>query len=191
MRAAAEVVPVAVVIDRDVLACGQVADDLGLVLFADAFEMRDRLRARPHLAGGRQVRFDELVHPRLDPGQIVGGEGLVADEIVEEAVFDVRADGDLGAGEQLLHRLRHQMRGVVADEIERLGLVLARDDADRIAVGERRGEIAHLAAHLDGERGLGETGADRGGEVSARASGRSGPHAAVGQGDADLGFGGG
>jgi chorismate synthase len=41
MRAAAEVVPVAVPVDRNVLAGGDALDQLGLVAFAYALEMRD------------------------------------------------------------------------------------------------------------------------------------------------------
>jgi hypothetical protein len=47
-------------------------------------------------------------------GQVVGRERLVAGEVVVEAVLDRRADGDLGAGEQLLHRLGQHVGGVVA-----------------------------------------------------------------------------
>src|SRR4051812_33104454 len=57
MRTAAQVVPVAMPIDRDFLADGKVADELGLVVLANALEMRDGSIARPHLAAGGQSRL--------------------------------------------------------------------------------------------------------------------------------------
>ena len=81
-----------------------------------------------------------------------GGEGLVAEEVVVEAVLDHRADGHLRAGEQLLHRLGQHMGAVVADEFERLRIV-ARDDAQRRIGDDRIGEIDKRAVH-DGGNGL-------------------------------------
>ncbi len=56
MRAAAEVVPVAMPVDRDVFAGGNALDQFGLVGLADVLEMLDRLVARPHFAAGRADR---------------------------------------------------------------------------------------------------------------------------------------
>src|SRR5215469_5941663 len=88
VRAAAEIVPVSVKVDRHFLAWRNAADELGLVVLADLFEMGDGSVAWPNLAAGRQVRIDKLVHPLFDLGQIVGSKRCVAREIVVEAVFD-------------------------------------------------------------------------------------------------------
>jgi hypothetical protein len=56
-------------------------------------------------------------HHLLDLAQVVVGEaaaGLV--EVVIEAVVDRGTDGDLGAGEEALHRVGHDVRGRVADD---------------------------------------------------------------------------
>ena len=42
-------------------------------------------------------------------------------EVVVEAVLDGRADGDLDLGEELLHRLGHDVGGGVAQRGQRLG----------------------------------------------------------------------
>ncbi len=43
-------------------------------------------------------------------------------EVVIEPRLDGRADGDLRAGEEPLHRVRHDVRRRVADHVERLRL---------------------------------------------------------------------
>ena len=55
---------------------------------------------------GGLVAVDDLLHLRLDLRQVVQAERRLAREVVIEAVVDGRADRDLRAGEQLLHRLR-------------------------------------------------------------------------------------
>ncbi len=91
----------------------------------------------------------------LDRRQVLGGEGLVAGEVVEEAVVDHRADGDLGAGIELLHRLGHDMRGVVPDQRQRARIV-AGDDLDPRIRGDRIGEVGELAVERHRHRLLGE-----------------------------------
>ena len=58
------------------------------------------------------------------------------------------------------------MRGVVADEVERLGRASVTISTCAPS-GSGRAEVAHLAVDLDRERGAREAGADRGGEVGA------------------------
>ena len=69
-------------------------------------------------------------------------------------------------GIEVQHRGGEHVRGVVADQLERLGIAVG-DDRDLRAVGQRRGEVAQLAVDLDRERGARQPGADRGGEVGA------------------------
>ena len=88
-------------------------------------------------------------------------------EVVVEAVLDRRADRDLHARVELHHRGREHVRGVVADEVERVLPALAVTISSARAVVERAREVAHLAVDLDGERGAREPGADRGGGVGA------------------------
>ena len=186
MRTAAQVVPIAVEIDLDLFVARQVGDDLGLVRLADGFEMRDRFVARPHLAPRRQIGRDEFLHLRFDLGQIVGRERIVPREVVEEPILDIGTDGHLRAGIERLHRLRQKMRAIVPDEVERVGLVLQRDDRDFRVVADRQVEIGRPPVDLDRERGLGEAGTDGSGNLRAGNARRERSHRAVGQGDTNV-----
>ena len=121
MRPAAEIEPFALRVDLDLLAFGDGVDQLELEGLALVGEQLLRLLAVHHLAAEGRIARDDLAHLGFDLGQIVGREGLVAREIVIEAVLDHRADRDLRAGIELLHGLRHHMRRVMADQLERFG----------------------------------------------------------------------
>ena len=84
-------------------------------------------------------------------------------EVVVEAVLDRRADRDLHAGVEPPHRLGEQVRGRVAEDVERVGvgLVARGQDLDRLAVGERRAQVAHAPVRADEHRLLGELRPDR------------------------------
>ncbi len=111
-----------------------------------------------------------------------GVNGSIAGEIVVEAVLDRRADGDLGAGIQILHRLGQHMGGVVADHLQRLG-VAAGDEDDGGVVVDRGGEVDRLAVQLHRQGGAGQAGTDRGCHVGARDRRIELAHGTVGQGD--------
>ena len=85
--------------------------------------------AAPFLADQRLVGGDDAAHLLLDRGQILVGEHAAAlgrREVVIETVVGRRAEGDLRAGIQLLHRLGEDVREVVADQLERVLLVARR-----------------------------------------------------------------
>ncbi len=174
-------------IDRDRLALGQIADDLGLVGLAHALEVGDRGVAVHLLTADGLVAVDDLAHALLDRGQVVEAERLAAGEVVIEAVLDVGADGHLGAREQLLHRLGQDVGGVVADDVEGLWGVAAQD-LDLAAVIDRPLQIAELAVELDQDGALGEGRGDRGGDVAARDPVGEGTAGAVGKDQVDHGL---
>jgi hypothetical protein len=97
----------------------------------------------------------------LDLGEVLGRERLGAHEVVVEAVLRRGAERDLGAGEEFLDGLGQHVRRVVAQQLQRIG-VLRRHDADLRIVIDDRGEVLHLAVDAHREGGLGETWADRG-----------------------------
>src|SRR3546814_5007641 len=74
VRAAAQIQPFALAVDRDDLALRQVADDLRLVGLALLLEEPDRLAAVPLLADEGPVAIDDLGHLGLDPLQILRRE---------------------------------------------------------------------------------------------------------------------
>ena len=185
----AEVDELALAVDRDLLVVGEVADDLGLVVLADRIEEPDRVVALPDLAGDGLVAGDDLAHARLHRLEIGRREGLVAGEVVVEAVLDGRPDGDLDVRVELLRGLGEGMGGVVADEFEDFGVgVLAGYDLDGAVRGDGPREVAEAAVEADRERGLGEAGRDRGGDVVSRDGTRVGALGAVGERERD-GFG--
>jgi hypothetical protein len=121
--AAAEVEEVALAIDRD----GrhrEPAQDLHLERLAPLFEERDGPVARHLLPRERVVRLDDLAHGVLDAREILGRERLRLEEVVVEAVLDRGPDGDLHLREEALHRLRHHVRGGVAERGQGLGVAV-------------------------------------------------------------------
>ena len=85
--------------------------------------------------------------------EILGRERALVGEVVVEAVLDHRADGHLRLREQLLHRLRQQVRGGVADDLEPVGILVGDDRELRIVIDDVGG-IDQLAVDAAGERGL-------------------------------------
>src|SRR5499425_378129 len=96
------------------------ADDLHLERLAALLEEADGLLARQLRALEGRVGLGELTHARLDSLEVLRREGRGLGEVVVEAVLDGRANGDLDLGEELLHRLRHQVGGGVAERGQRL-----------------------------------------------------------------------
>ncbi len=115
MRAAAQIEPVALLVDFDLLIFRDGVDQLDLEQLALVAEHLLRLVARPRFLGERFVARDDLAHLLFDGREILRRERLVAEEVVIEAVVDHRADGDLRAGPQRLHRFGEHVRGVVAN----------------------------------------------------------------------------
>ena len=94
--------------------------------------------------------LDDLAHPALDRLQVLRGERRLDVEVVVEPVLHGRADTQLGLREQLLHGLRHDVRGgmphdvpaVVAGVIHRL---------DEVAVGDLVSQVAQFAVDPGGD----------------------------------------
>ena len=162
VRAAAEVLegPVAVERDRlDAFVADKILDQLDLVVLALGPEDLDRLGDRDVAARELLVGLDVGAHRLLDPLQVVLGDPDVRREleVVVEAVLDRRADRHLGPRVQLLHRLGHHVGGVVADQLQGLGVAVG-EDRDLGPVGQRRREVAQLAVDADRQRGLRQAG---------------------------------
>ena len=151
VRAAAQIDEVALAIQRDRLAGRNAADDLGLVALALLQEELDGGIAIPDLAHDFLVARDDLVHALLDALEVFRRERLAAREVVVEAVLDRRADRDLRLRIELLDRLRHDVRRVVAQQLEPVRR-RARHDLDARVVLDRQREVLQRAvdAHGDG-----------------------------------------
>src|SRR4029078_8620375 len=130
VRSAAKIQPIALGVELDLLAFGNGIDQLELELLALLLEERLGVVAIDDLAREWCIARNDRVALRRDPRQIVRRDRLITGEIVIEAVLDHRTDRDLRAGIELLHGLRHHMRGIMPDQLERGGIVSGQD-ADR------------------------------------------------------------
>src|SRR5262249_60135096 len=90
------------------------------------------------------VFLGKLAHLGLDAREILRGEGSLAQEFIKKAVLDRRADAELHVGKKLEHCRRKQVRGRVAEDFERLGVVAGEDGELGVAL-EWPGEIHELA----------------------------------------------
>ena len=160
MRTQTQIQPgVALAIDGERLILETFAYPLGLERLTILLEVCDRLGMRPDLAPDRQIALHDLAHLLFDLFEIGLGERFAAGEVVVEAVLGRGAEGDLRAWKQLLHGLGHHVRGVVADGLQRLGLVTC-DDADAGVGLDRTGQVPQLAIDRDQRGLLGQAGRD-------------------------------
>ena len=170
MRPPAEVDEVALGIDAH-RAFGYVFEQLDFVLLAPLAEELDSLLSGHLLALEREIRGDDLGHGGLDLRQVLGSERGGAVEVVVETLFDGGADGELGVRIELLNRLRHHVRGRVADHLA-ASLILEGEDLDALALGEgsRQVELPSIGARGEGLFRQGGIGATEPFEYALRAS---------------------
>src|SRR3982074_3959738 len=86
--AAAEVEPVALLVDLDLLVGRDRVHQLDLEQLALVAKNLLGLVARPYFLGEGFVARDDLAHLLLDRGEILRRERLVAEEIVIESILD-------------------------------------------------------------------------------------------------------
>ena len=178
MRAAAEVGPVALVVELDLLVGRNGVDQLDLERLALPLEEALGRVAAHRRLHERPVARDDLAHALLDRREILGGERDRTEEVVIETVLDHRADRHLRVGPQRLHRLGEHVGGVVADELERARVVAA-DELDPGVSVELVGEIDQGAVAHHGDAALGQRRRDRFGDVEAGKAGFEGAARAV------------
>src|SRR6266702_4076312 len=161
MRPEAEVDPRPMLVEGERLRPlgGDVLHDLDLELLALLLEEADRVVHRDLLALEREVGLDLVGDGLLDLRQVVGGEGLLAGEVVVEAVLHRRSDRDLGVGVEPLHRARQHVRRVMARDLQRLRALRGDDLELRVAV-ERARQVDRLPVQLREVGRLGEAGPD-------------------------------
>ena len=167
VRTAAQVGEVALTVKRNDFAGGNFADDFSLVVFADALEVVDGFVARQRVALDRNVLLHEFLHAGFDFFKIFGREGALKLEVIVKAIFDGRSDRYFGRRIELLDSLRHQVRGRVADQCERFG-ILRRDDGNLGILFDKVREIDELVVDLAGQSGLGKARTDRCGNIAHR-----------------------
>ena len=184
VRAAAEIEPVALLVDLDLLVGRNGVDQLDLEILALVAEDFLGLLARPDFLGEGFVARDDLLHLLFDDGQIFQRERLVAEEVVIEAVLDHRADGDLRARPQRLHRFGQHVRGVVPDQLQR-ARVVAGDEFDLGVAFDRVGEVGERAVERHRHGAFGQRGRNALGDVEPGGALGVVPACAVGKGQRD------
>ena len=155
VRPAAEVDERALLVEGDLLPLGQVVDELHFIVFAEAAHEGDRLAARQREALDGEVALDDLLHLRLDLGKVLHRDGRLEVDVVVEPVVDDGADRKLRSRENVLDRLRKDMRAGVAVDVQPF-LVFERDDLETVPLFERRRKIDELPVDLGGDGGTGE-----------------------------------
>ena len=139
MGACAEIDEFRLLVEADRFAlAGMFGGELYLIGFTEFFEKCKSVLRRLFKAADLDAGLDDLLHFRLDFGDIVGIKRLCNVKIIVEALVDRRADGELCLGIKALDRLRENMRGGVP---ERLFAVF---------VSQRCAQVADLAVNHGG-----------------------------------------
>jgi hypothetical protein len=118
---------------------------------AHVAELLEGLVARDGHAPEVALFPDDLEHRLLDLREVVLGEGALGLlEVVVEAVVDRGADGDLGAREEPLHRVGHDVGRRVADDREAARVLRGHELVRRGRV-DRRVEVDDFAVDREGD----------------------------------------
>ena len=128
MRAAAQVDPIALAVHGDVFAFRQFPDPFGLKGLAFFFEVCGDLFTAPDFTLDRHVAINDFTHTLFDGLEIFSRERLFAVEVVIKTVVRGRAEGDLRARIQFLHRHRQHVRAVVAQHFKGSRFIFVGDD---------------------------------------------------------------
>jgi hypothetical protein len=146
VRAAAQIEPLALLVDLELFTRGDCIDEFNLEQLALLPEEILRLLPAPELLRERCVTRDDLVHLGFDLRHIVGMKRLRLGKVVKEAVLDHGADGHLRARPQRLHGFGHHVRRIVTNELQRFGVCARHDFHGRIG-GNGICEIGQAAVH--------------------------------------------
>ena len=164
VRAAAQVDEIALAVQAHFLVGGQITDDLGLELFAGFQEELHRFVAVPYFTADVLVAAHNVLHALFDGLQIIRSERFSTMEVVVEAVFDGRANGHLGVGEQFLNGFSHDVGCIVTNQLQ--GVVgVAGDDLHRGAIVDGQINVDQVAVDLGGQGLFGEFFADATGNI--------------------------
>ncbi len=144
-------------------------DELHLERLTAAGEEVDRLLAVPHLALEDEILSGHLAHLGLDALEILGHERLRHDEVVEVPLVDGRADAALHARIEGRDGRRHQVGRRVARQRQRFRALVG-DDPDARIAGERKSEVDQTLVDHRGQRRLGQSRRDVGGDRAHRST---------------------
>jgi hypothetical protein len=152
VRAAAKIEEISLFVDRD-LTVFQALYYLRLVMVIYVEVLS--LGLGDFLALNREVPSDDLTHPLLDARQILIRKASRYLDVVEEAVFYRRANGQLAPRIELYDSLRHRVRRRMPEHLEALGRVNS-NDLEISPTVQRGIEVDELSIQLRDHRVSGE-----------------------------------
>jgi hypothetical protein len=96
--------------------------------------------------------LDDALHLLLDGLQVIEREGGCDIEVVVETVGDRRTDAEFGIRVDRLHRLRHDVRGGVAEDVQPVRRI-ERDRVDGVGIRDRGRLVFQLAVDAQSDDG--------------------------------------
>ncbi len=183
VRPAAEVEERPVLVDRDHLVLAHLLEPLELERVVG--EQLACLLPGDDAALERVVAPHDLAHALLDLLELFGREGAVDLEVVVEAVLDGRPEPDARLRAHLAHGRGQDVRGGVAQQIQRLRALLG-DDLEPDVVLERAAHVHDLPVRARSQRGARESRPDALGDFMRRGAPRHLERRAVGKSHADV-----
>ncbi len=149
VRAAAEIDELAGLVERNLfIGLGELLDEVTLHEIAFGLEALEAFVAVEDIAGVGLIALDDLLHLGLDLFEVFGGEGRLAQEVIEEAGLGGRTMTELGLREKLQHGGGQQVRRRVMKDLERFGILLGEQAKPGILL-DGSGEIDHGKAIIE------------------------------------------
>ncbi len=187
MRTPAQILPVAVPVHSDLLAFRDHADQFDLVGLIIGFIELECPLTLPQFGCDRFALVDDLAHFLFDHAEVFRGKRLLPVKIIVKPVIDHRPDSDFDIRPDLLHGARHDMGGVMADELKRLCVVFHRVNGEIAVSSDRLAEVAVLAVDRAGYGGFGKRFGDIGSNIHASNAACVAAFVAIGKGQGNIG----
>ena len=164
MGPAAQIHPLALLVDSDLLITRQVFNDLHLVVLTHIAKNFDRPVAGADDALNSQIVGGDLGHALFNGLEVFRREVVARRKVVIKTVLNGRSDSDLRAREELLYRLRQQVSGGVTNNFYGR-LIAIRENTERGVALNHIGGIDLSAVNHTSECGFRETRANIGGDI--------------------------
>ena len=160
MRAAAQVHPRPLLVDRNNLTSRQIFDNLDLVVLAHVAELFNGVFAAYFQPFYRKIALRNLGHTHFDFFKIFGRKAVTGSKVVVKAIVNGWPYRHLGTGIQLLHRHRQQVRSRVANNFDP-GVISIRNNRERRVVLNHVRGVDFFAVDNTSQRGFGKAWTDR------------------------------
>ena len=167
VRATAQVFKLAFTVKRHILVGRDAFNDFGLVKLTQALEISHCLITRQHATCHGFVQRRQRGHFFLDGGEVLEGERTLVRKVVEKAVFNHWANGDLCVRKKLLDGVRQQVRCGMANHFQSLW-IFGSDDGQRAVFVDHKTGVHDLAIDPARKSGFGQTRANGGCHICHR-----------------------